>query len=44
MAKTSKIARNEHRRTVVARYAERRAILKRDSVNPTSAPPSVRPR
>lgn len=34
MAKTSKIARNEHRRTVVARYAERRAILKRDSVNP----------
>ena len=34
MAKTSKIARNEHRRTVVARYAERRATLKRDSVNP----------
>ncbi|MEU9297188.1 30S ribosomal protein S14 [Streptomyces sp. NPDC048266] len=28
MAKRSKIARNEHRKTVVARYAERRAELK----------------
>ncbi|MFI6577435.1 30S ribosomal protein S14 [Nocardiopsis sp. NPDC050513] len=29
MAKKSKIARNDHRRNVVARYAERRAELKR---------------
>ncbi|MFB7517457.1 30S ribosomal protein S14 [Streptomyces sp. NPDC056144] len=28
MAKTGKIARNEHRKAVVARYAERRAALK----------------
>ncbi|ONM48351.1 30S ribosomal protein S14 [Nocardia donostiensis] len=28
MAKKSKIARNEHRKTMVARYAERRAELK----------------
>jgi small subunit ribosomal protein S14 len=28
MAKKSKIARNEHRRAIVARYAERRAELK----------------
>ncbi|MFC8955916.1 30S ribosomal protein S14 [Streptomyces sp. NPDC057101] len=28
MAKRSKIARNEHRKSVVARYAERRAELK----------------
>ena len=28
MAKTSKIAKNEQRRKTVARYAERRAILK----------------
>ncbi|MEV6250006.1 30S ribosomal protein S14 [Streptomyces sp. NPDC051742] len=28
MAKRSKIARNEHRKAVVARYAERRAELK----------------
>ncbi|WP_075888662.1 30S ribosomal protein S14 [Actinomyces provencensis] len=34
MAKTSKIVRNEQRRLVVDRYAERRATLKRDSVNP----------
>lgn len=34
MAKTSKIERNEQRRLVVDRYAERRATLKRDSVNP----------
>lgn len=34
MAKTSKIARNEYRRALVTKYAERRATLKRDSVNP----------
>lgn len=34
MAKKSKIARDEQRRVVVARYAERRAELKRQSVNP----------
>lgn len=37
MAKTSKIVRNEQRRLVVDRYAERRATLKRDSVNPHQA-------
>lgn len=34
MAKKSKIAREAQRRAVVARYAERRAELKRRSVNP----------
>ena len=34
MAKTSAIARNEHRRALVAKYAERRAAFKRDSTNP----------
>ena len=34
MAKKSKIARNEQRRAVVERYAERRAQLKRDAVDP----------
>ncbi|GAB3273419.1 30S ribosomal protein S14 [Kineosporia babensis] len=34
MAKKSKIARDQQRREVVARYAERRADLKRRSVNP----------
>lgn len=34
MAKKSKIARNEQRRAVVARYAERRATLKRAAVDP----------
>lgn len=34
MAKTSKIVRDQQRREVVARYAERRAALKRASVNP----------
>ena len=34
MAKKSKIARNQQRATVVERYRERRAQLKRDSVNP----------
>jgi len=34
MAKTSKIARNEQRRAVVARYAERRRALKAAAVDP----------
>ncbi|HMO12476.1 MAG TPA: 30S ribosomal protein S14 [Actinotalea sp.] len=34
MAKTSKIARNEQRAAVVARYAERRRELKAASVDP----------
>ena len=34
MAKNSKIAADKRRRAVVARYAERRAELKRASVNP----------
>lgn len=34
MAKKSKIARDQQRRLVVARYAERRAELKQASVNP----------
>ena len=34
MAKNSKIAADKRRRAVVARYAERRAELKRTSVNP----------
>lgn len=34
MAKTSKIVRNQQRRLVVEKFAERRAELKRDSVNP----------
>lgn len=34
MAKTSKIAKNEQRKDVVARYASRRAELKEVSVNP----------
>ncbi|TDQ53263.1 30S ribosomal protein S14 [Actinorugispora endophytica] len=37
MAKKSKIARNEQRRKVVARYAERRAELKRVLKSPHSA-------
>ncbi|WP_099024490.1 30S ribosomal protein S14 [Mycolicibacterium palauense] len=36
MAKKSKIAKNEQRRAVVARYAERRAELKRIIAAPTS--------
>ncbi|WP_067967178.1 30S ribosomal protein S14 [Nocardiopsis trehalosi] len=36
MAKKSKIARNERRRDVVARYAERRAELKRTVADPRS--------
>jgi small subunit ribosomal protein S14 len=38
MAKQSKIAKNEQRRTIVARYAERRAELKRIVARPTSSP------
>ncbi|WP_136313302.1 30S ribosomal protein S14 [Actinomyces procaprae] len=34
MAKKSKLAADARRRRIVARYAERRAELKRDSVNP----------
>lgn len=36
MAKKSKIVRNEQRRAVVARYAERRAELKRVIASPAS--------
>lgn len=36
MAKKSKIARNQQRAEVVARYAERRAELKKALVNPQS--------
>lgn len=38
MAKQSKIAKNERRRVVVARYAERRAELKRVIAHPSSTP------
>ena len=38
MAKKSKIAKNEQRRAVVARYAERRAELKRVIASPASDP------
>ena len=38
MAKKSKIAANERRRDVVARYAERRAELKRVIASPSSTP------
>ena len=37
MAKKSKIARNEQRRAVVARHAERRAELKRLAVAPAAS-------
>lgn len=37
MAKKSKIAANERRREIVARYAERRAELKRTIASPTSS-------
>ncbi|WP_101652988.1 30S ribosomal protein S14 [Brevibacterium ihuae] len=36
MAKKSKIARDEQRREIVARYAERRATLKRQLTHPES--------
>ncbi|MDC4232898.1 30S ribosomal protein S14 [Actinomyces sp. B33] len=38
MAKKSKIARNLQREAVVAKYAERRAALKKASVDPHLAP------
>lgn len=38
MAKRSKIAKNDQRRTVVARYAERRAELKRLIAGPATSP------
>ncbi|MCC9306122.1 30S ribosomal protein S14 [Kitasatospora sp. RB6PN24] len=38
MAKQSKIAKNEARRRIVARYAERRAELKRIIARPSSTP------
>ncbi|MGD9619052.1 MAG: 30S ribosomal protein S14 [Mycolicibacterium sp.] len=38
MAKKSKIAKNDKRRIVVARYAERRAELKRIIKSPSSTP------
>ncbi|WP_152351370.1 30S ribosomal protein S14 [Brachybacterium subflavum] len=38
MAKTSKIAADERRRTVVAKYAERRAALKRALKDPAASP------
>ncbi|MFW6693087.1 30S ribosomal protein S14 [Streptomyces sp. MAR4 CNX-425] len=41
MAKTSKIVKNERRREIVARYAARRAELKRLIRRP-STPPDVR--
>lgn len=34
MAKKSKIARNEQRKVIVARYAERRAELKKQLIDP----------
>lgn len=41
MAKKSKIAANEKRRVIVARYAERRAELK-DIIRKPSSPPEAR--
>jgi small subunit ribosomal protein S14 len=38
MAKKSKIAKNEQRRAVVARYADRRAELKRIIASPAADP------
>ncbi|MGN6239448.1 MAG: 30S ribosomal protein S14 [Cellulosimicrobium cellulans] len=38
MAKRSKVARNDRRVEVVARYAERRAELKRVVASPSSSP------
>lgn len=37
MAKTSKVVRNEQRKVVVARYAERRAALKATIRNPATS-------
>ena len=43
MAKKSKIAKNEQRKEIVARYAERRAELKKiiKNPNPPPAPPEA---
>jgi len=38
MAKKSKIVKNEQRRAIVARYAERRAELKRIIASPATSP------
>ncbi|MFF7588645.1 30S ribosomal protein S14 [Kitasatospora purpeofusca] len=38
MAKKGKTARNERRRVIVARFAERRAELKRTAASPGSTP------
>ena len=38
MAKKSKIARNEQRKVVVARYADKRVELKKALVDPASTP------
>ncbi len=38
MAKTSKIVKNDRRREIVARYAERRAELKKIIAAPSSTP------
>lgn len=38
MAKTSKVVKNDRRREIVARYAERRAELKKIIVAPNSTP------
>jgi small subunit ribosomal protein S14 len=37
MAKTSKVVKNEKRKEIVARYAERRAALKATIKNPTTS-------
>ena len=37
MAKTSKVVKNERRKEIVARYAERRAALKATIKNPTTS-------
>jgi small subunit ribosomal protein S14 len=37
MAKTSKVVKNEQRKEIVARYAERRAALKATIKNPTTS-------
>ena len=42
MAKKSKIARDQQRRVVVERYAERRATLKAAATNPPPPPAAAR--
>lgn len=41
MAKKSKIARNEQRKEIVARYAEKRAALKKQLIDPNSTDEQV---